>query len=112
MAFGDSVLKVIKQIPHGRVMSYGQVAAVAGSPRAAIIVGQILRYSTEKSNLPWQRVINSKGIISIININYPAELQAELLKSEGIKVEKIGTDYHIDLQKYGWLPEVKDAKIL
>lgn len=105
-------MKTIKQIPYGRVMSYGQVAAVAGSPRAAIIVGQILRHSTERNNLPWQRVINSKGIISIVNINYPAELQAELLRSEGIKVEKINTEYHIDLQKYGWLPGLKDGKIL
>ena len=110
MSFGERVIQIIKRIPSGRVISYGQVAAIAGTPRAAIIVGQILRNSAEQ--LPWQRVINSKGIISIVNMNFPAELQAELLESEGITVEKLDGHFKVDLQKYGWLPGEKDGKIL
>src|SRR5579872_233891 len=103
-SFEEKVIEVIKNIPKGRVISYGQVAALAGSPRSAIIVGQILRHRSDADNLPWQRVINSKGVISIVNMNYPAELQANLLISEGITVEYKHNAYHIDLAKYGWIP--------
>ncbi len=111
MAFGERVVRIIKEIPYGRVMSYGQVAAIAGTPRAAIIVGQILKNGTIKYDLPWQRVINSKGFISIVNMQFPPELQAELLKTEGIEVKKFDGQFWVDLQKYGWLPEEISGKI-
>ncbi len=76
---------------------------MAGSPRAAIIVGQILRH--QAGALPWQRIINSRGLISIVNMEHPAEEQAQLLESEGVKVERRGTDFWIDLNKYGWRPD-------
>lgn len=69
------------------------------------MVGQILRTESEKYNLPWQRVINSKGIISIVNMHAPAELQAQLLENEGVTVTKINNQFRVDLQKYGWLPD-------
>lgn len=102
MTFEQKVTSVIKKIPAGQVCSYGTVAALASSPRAALAVGRILRNSSESQQLPWQRVLNSKGRISIVNMNYPAELQAELLRQEGVKVEKRGTDYWVDLKKFGW----------
>jgi len=63
MSFKEQVIKKIKLIPTGKVATYGQVAALAGSPRAALMVGRILRYSSDVEQLPWQRVINSKGRI-------------------------------------------------
>ena len=111
MDFGERVISTIKQIPKGHVMSYGQVAAIAGSPRAALTIGKILRRRSEKDNLPWQRVINSKGILSIVNMNFPAELQAKLLQEEGIKVENSAGNFHVDLIKYSWLPGIKNDKI-
>jgi methylated-DNA-protein-cysteine methyltransferase-like protein len=105
--FEQKVVKIIKRIPHGKVMSYGQVAACVGSPRAAIIVGQILKHKTAVYDLPWQRVINSKGIISIVNMEFPEELQAKLLEDEGIPVERRNDHYWVNLQKYNWLPGTK-----
>ncbi len=87
MTFKEQVIQKIKEIPSGKVATYGQIAALAGSPRAALMVGRILRHSSESEQLPWQRVINSKGRISIVNMEYPAELQAELLREEGVRVE-------------------------
>jgi len=103
--FFDRAITVIRAVPRGRVISYGQVAALAGSPRAALMVGQLLKNGSEKYDLPWQRVINSKGYISIVNMEFPAELQAELLRQEGIEVGEHDHHYRIDLQKYGWLPD-------
>lgn len=100
MTFSETVIGIVRRIPRGKVATYGQVAALAGSPRAALMVGRILRYSSESEQLPWQRVINSQGRISIINISYPAELQAKLLQEEGVKVETRSGSYYVELKKY------------
>lgn len=102
MSFKEQVLKKIKGIPSGKVATYGQIAALAGSPRAALMVGRILRYSSESEGLPWQRVINSKGRVSIINMAYPAQLQAKLLQDEGVKVEMKDGSYYVNLAQYLW----------
>jgi len=110
MSFEKQVIKKIKSIPPGKVATYGQIAALAGTPKAALMVGRILRYSSESEQftsspverLPWQRVINSEGRISIINMSYPAELQAKLLQDEGVKVEMKGGSYYVDLAQYLW----------
>lgn len=102
MSFKEQVIKKIKEIPSGKVATYGQIAALAGSPRAALMVGRILRYSSENEKLPWQRVINSKGRVSIVNMAYPAELQARLLQEEGVVVEKRIDSYYIDLNQFLW----------
>mgnify|MGYP000035222159 CR=1 FL=1 len=103
--FGARVIDYVKKIPRGCVASYGQIAGLAGSPRAAIIVGQILLHSSEKDQLPWQRVINSKGYISIINMKYPAEFQANLLMKEGVVVNKADGHFRVDMKKYLWRPD-------
>lgn len=102
MSFRNQVVRQIKQIPRGKVATYGQIAALAGSPRAALMVGRILHQSSESKQLPWQRVINSKGRISIVNMAFPAELQAQLLRGEGVKVEERAGSYYIDLARYLW----------
>lgn len=99
-SFKDQVIKFIKQIPYGRVSTYGTIAILAGSPRGAREVGYILHSFTEKHGLPWQRVINKKGYISIRggDINMKS-LQKSLLQEEGVEVSE---DFMIDLKKYGW----------
>lgn len=82
--FTEQVLEVIKSIPFGHVMTYGQIAAYAGNPRGARQVSRILSSMSNKHGLPWHRVINSKGGISLTG--EPGFTQAELLSSEGIKV--------------------------
>lgn len=98
--FAKQVITIIRQIPRGNVATYGQVAALAGSPRAAIMVGQILQRSAD--DLPWQRVINAQGRISIINMAFPAEVQADLLRQEGVTVHEKNRSYWVDLTKYRW----------
>jgi len=102
MPFKEQVINLIKQIPRGRVATYGQIAALAGSPRAALMVGRILRYSSGTEQLPWQRVVNSKGRISIVNMDYPAELQAKLLEKDGVSVQEINRTFSVDLSRYLW----------
>ncbi len=105
-SFEERVIDAIKQIPTGKVATYGQIAGLAGSPRAAITVGGILRRQTQNKDLPWQRVISREGRISIVNMEFPPELQAELLKAEGVAVALRGSAYFIDLQKYRWCVEI------
>lgn len=83
--FTEQVLEIIKSIPFGRVMTYGQIAAYAGNPRGARQVSRILSSMSNKYGLPWHRVINSKGGISLTGD--PGSTQGELLSSEGIEVE-------------------------
>lgn len=85
----------------GKVATYGQVAALAGSPRAARIVGWALR-NQSKGKLPWHRVLNKGGMISIENMNAPKEEQARLLELEGIEIERREGNLFVDLKKYGW----------
>ncbi len=102
MSFQARVVGWIKKIPQGKVASYGQIAALAGSPRAAIAVGQILHRSGEELNLPWQRVINAQRYISTTCLEHPAELQAMLLKGEGVETIKTNSGYKIDLSRHRW----------
>lgn len=94
----ERIAQVIRSVPRGQVASYGQIAGLAGSPRAARLVGQVLRRSA--SDLPWQRIVNKDGRISIVNMAFPAELQVELLRAEGVVVEKIDSSYQVNLVAY------------
>lgn len=95
--FTEEVLVIIKKIPYGRVMSYGQVARLAGNIRGARQVARILHSMAEKYNLPWHRIINSQGKISITDERYAA-IQRKLLISEGIEVSEDG---YVDISIYG-----------
>ena len=105
-SFTTLAKSVIKRIPRGRVVTYGQVAALAGSPRGARQVAWILHSSAEKYDLPWHRVINSNGRISLPR-GYGYELQKSLLERERIVFD---CDDNIDLKRYGWQPKLKPAK--
>jgi methylated-DNA-protein-cysteine methyltransferase related protein len=96
-SFYQKVIRAIKDIPKGKVATYGQVALVAGNSRAARQVSYILHSSTEKYALPWHRVINSKGNISL-KPKKGYELQMKLLKKEGIVFDKKKC---IDLKRFG-----------
>lgn len=98
--FSQKVIAAIKQVPAGKVATYGQIAALAGSPRSARIVGQILRHQTEAHQLPWQRIVGKDGVITIAHFDHPAEIQAELLMAEGVQVKKEGGLWQCDLKKY------------
>lgn len=99
MTFKEKAIQIIKRIPYGKVTTYGMVATLADSPRAARVVVGILHTEEE---LPWQRVINKDGFISIRGCHFDKNFQRKLLESEGVEVSG---DFMIDLQKYGWFGE-------
>lgn len=94
--FTEAVIAIIKAIPEGKVMTYGQVAKLADHPRGARQVAWILHSMSKKHQLPWHRVINAKGEISL-----KGSEQAELLELEGVKRSENGK---IDLKTYRFEP--------
>lgn len=99
-SFQSRVKSAIKRIPKGRVATYGQIAAIAGNPRAARQVVRALHASSEKEKLPWHRVINREGKISL-KPGQGHELQRELLSKEGIKFDLSGA---VEMSKFLWQP--------
>jgi methylated-DNA-protein-cysteine methyltransferase related protein len=96
--FTQKVIETILSIPHGRVMTYGQIARCAGSPRAARQVVRILHSMSEKYQLPWHRVINSKGEIGFQDEEMFLT-QKLMLESEGIQFKNEKT---IKLEQFRW----------
>ncbi|GAK40553.1 MGMT family protein [Paenibacillus urinalis] len=94
--FTAEVIRVIQSIPEGKVMTYGQVAALAGSPRAARQVVRVLHSMSEKHALPWHRVVNKFGEIAIPE-DEQRLIQEMKLEDEGVE---LGLDRRIDLSKY------------
>lgn len=86
------------QIPRGRFMTYGQIAALCGNPRAARIVGGVAHYGNP--DLPWQRVVNKSG--GLAN-GYPGGKSGhqQVLKQEGVTV----TNYSVNIEKLLWQPK-------
>src|SRR5512136_1174600 len=98
--FSEAVYQLVRSIPRGRVMTYGQIAALLGYPRAAQYVGWTLHWA-KFEDVPYQRVLNRFGGLAS---GYPRggrEAHAADLAIEGIKVKKDGT---VDLEKYLWRP--------
>ena len=100
LSLGQRVKDVIKKVPKGKVATYGQIAALAGNPRAARQVVRILHSSSEKDKLPWHRIVNRQGRIAL-KLGYGYEIQRELLRREGIRFDKDDT---IDFDRYLWSP--------
>lgn len=94
--FTARVLKLIQSIPEGKIMTYGQIAAEAGSPRGARQVVRILHTLSSKHRLPWHRVVNRLGEIALQD-DEGASLQRLLLEAEGIQFRENG---RISLEKY------------
>ena len=92
--FTEQVLGIIKSIPYGKVMTYGQIAALAGNPRGARQVSRILHSMSGTHQLPWHRVINSKGGISLTGEG--GFVQVEMLLQEGILVQ----NRQVNLKQY------------
>jgi len=92
--------RIIARIPHGRVVSYGQVARMAGRPGAARAVGWFLRGLDPGSGLPWQRVIGGDGYLRPQAGGAAGiRTQSKLLRREGVRVQKDGW---LPLSRYGW----------
>ena len=98
--FTEKVKKLIKQIPTGKVATYGLIAALAGNPRGARQVARILHSCSRKDNLPWFRVVNRDGKISLAPFN-GYEAQKQLLEKEGVVFTENDV---IDFTAFLWSP--------
>lgn len=99
-SFRDRVLQVVRAVPAGKVVSYGQVALWAGAPRAARQVGAVLYgLRDEEHDVPWHRVVNAEGGISTYKVG-SGELQVALLRSEGVDADADG----VDMRRHRWSP--------
>ncbi|MCA1066231.1 MGMT family protein [Rossellomorea sp. AcN35-11] len=105
--FTERAVKIMQSIPPGQVMTYGQVAAVAGSPRAARQVVRILHAMSNKHRLPWHRVVNSKGEIGFRD--------EEQVMTQRLSLEAEGVQFllnnRIDLDEYQYDPNEHGALI-
>jgi methylated-DNA-protein-cysteine methyltransferase-like protein len=105
--FTEHVIKIVRKIPRGNVVSYGQVSLMAGVPRAALQVGWVLHVKGGENGTPWWRVINNAGRISTSYVEHTANQQQTLLEKEGVEVKK---NLKIDIEKYRWRPDTKTLK--
>jgi len=97
--FPQRIYQILAAIPYGSVTTYGEIAQLAGSPRAARQVGGVLKRLPKGSKLPWHRVINRMGEISLTGDNL--DRQRSALEKEGIEVSAEGK---VDLKRYRWQP--------
>ncbi|HEX7342704.1 MAG TPA: MGMT family protein [bacterium] len=105
-SFHRHIAATIKQIPRGRVATYGQIAAMAGNPLGAREVVRVLHSSSDKHKLPWHRVINRLGKISL-GRNQGYKQQKALLEREGVVFGLLDV---IDLDRFMWKPKRKSNR--
>ncbi len=94
----NRIYSVVYMVPPGRVATYGQIARIAGRCSARN-VGYAMSSVPHESDVPWHRVINSRGSISIRSHGEPSTAQRRMLESEGIVFSIRGT---VDLERFGW----------
>jgi methylated-DNA-protein-cysteine methyltransferase-like protein len=98
------IYAVVRRIPKGRVASYGQIAELAGLPRAARQVGYAMAALRPSDRVPWQRVINARGELSARAEPNAEALQRIVLEREGVRFDAAG---RIDFARYGWRPRAR-----
>lgn len=97
------IYAVVRQIPRGKIASYGQVAELAGLEGHARQVGYALYATPDEVDVPWQRVVNAKGEISPRSDPLMEGVQQSLLEVEGIRIDGNG---RIDLARFRWQPRL------
>ncbi len=97
----ERIYAAVRQVPPGRVATYGRIAELAGLPGHARQVGYALHALKPNSGVPWHRIINAQGKISLGSRMGGAIIQREILEEEGIEFDHRG---RIDLKEYGWKP--------
>ena len=106
ISFFEQVYRLARQVPPGKVTSYGAIARMLGQPHAARTVGWALHGlppagggDERGGDVPWWRVVNSRGRISTSCLEHGAGLQRTLLEAEGVEFDEHG---YIDLERFGW----------
>ena len=101
--FFERVYAVARQIPYGRVTSYGAIAKCLGTARSARMVGWAMNASGNRDDVPAHRVVNRKGLLTGKHHFDGTNLMQQLLESEGVKIVD---NQIVDLENYFWEPEV------
>ena len=107
--YRQRVYKLVKRIPKGRVMTYGQISEILGEGYTPRTVGYVM-HGADAENVPWQRVINAQGKCSTGKLTLPVNLQQAILESEGVKFDDKG---RCDLNLVLWAPggaDIQDRK--
>ncbi len=99
-SFREQVFALVARIPRGRVMTYGQIAALCGSPRAARQVGQVAHWGDP--SLPWQRVVNKSGGLAGGYTSGGREAHKRDIEADGVAVD---SEYRVDAEGLLWWPE-------
>ncbi len=107
MNFYNRVYDVVKEIPKGKVATYGQIAKILGAPKCSRAVGYALHQNPNNQIIPCHRVVNRFGKVSSGFAFGGPKKQQKLLELEGIIFDK---ENKIDLNKYGWKEELLDIK--
>ncbi|CAE6536682.1 unnamed protein product [Rhizoctonia solani] len=113
--FHARVYAAVREIPIGRVTSYGHIAKIVGMPRHARHVGQALKFLPNDSDIPWHRVIASSGTISSRGPGTTgAARQRQALQDEGVQVSQPGAGgglMRVSLTEYGWFPDPSEVEL-
>ncbi|KAF8597702.1 MGMT family protein [Ceratobasidium sp. AG-I] len=113
--FHSKVYAAVREIPFGRVTSYGHIAKIIGMPRNSRHVGQALKFLPDGTDIPWHRVIASSGTISSRGPGTAgADRQREALEAEDVVVSAPGTGgglMRVNLSQYGWFPDLADVEL-
>ena len=98
----EKIYKVVRKIPRGKVATYWQIAALAGNPRWARVVGYALHVNPDPSEIPCYRVVNRQGKASAAFAFGGETMQIQLLSADGVEF----VDVHVNMEKYLWRPDV------
>ena len=101
------IYEIVRQIPRGRIATYGQVAELAGLEGHARQVGYALHSLPDPIRIPWHRVVNARGEVSPRSRGDSHELQRKLLEAEGVKFDRRG---RTDLGKYQWKDSARSRR--
>jgi methylated-DNA-protein-cysteine methyltransferase-like protein len=104
LTYQERICFVVDLIPYGKVSSYGVIADLAGLPRRARFVSTALRKAPKNREMPWYRVLNAQGRLSIPNSNPLYQIQWALLEAEGVFVQK----GKVDMRVFGWQPDLDE----
>ncbi|MBR4636852.1 MAG: MGMT family protein [Clostridia bacterium] len=95
----DRIYDIVRQIPRGKVATYGQIAAMAGNPRLSRVVGYALHVNPDPEGIPCFRVVNREGRVSPAFAFGGENMQIRLLEEEGVAFKSEG---YVDLEKHLW----------
>lgn len=103
--FFERVYAIVRQIPEGKVTSYGAIAKALGTARSSRMVGWAMNASHNTDNVPAHRVVNRKGLLSGKHHFDGTNLMQQLLENEGVKIEN---NQIVDFEKHFWQPEIEN----